>query len=79
MTVHMKVLSLDSTTLATDSAYEDNETRALVRKLGFIPVVTPNPRRRKPWKLDRRRYKQRNHVERLFRRLKGLPVAIHAL
>jgi transposase len=54
-----------------DSAYEGNETRALVRKPGFIPVVPPNPRRRKPWKPDRRRYKQRNHVERLFRRLKG--------
>jgi len=57
--------------LAMDCAYEGNETRALVRKLGYKAVVPPNPRRRKPWKLDKRLYKCRNSVERLFRRLKG--------
>jgi transposase len=54
-----------------DCAYEGNETRALVRKLGYKPVVPPNPRRRKRWKLDKRCYKCRNVVERLFRRIKG--------
>lgn len=54
-----------------DCAYEGDETRALVRELGYKPVVPPNPRRRKPWKLNRRLYRRRNEVERLFRRLKG--------
>ncbi|MCQ8811511.1 IS5/IS1182 family transposase, partial [Escherichia coli] len=31
----------------------------------------PNPQRLKPWKLDKAVYRQRNHVERLIRRLKG--------
>jgi len=37
----------------------------------YKPVVPPNPRRLKPWTLDKRLYKCRNVVERLFRRLKG--------
>jgi transposase len=57
--------------LAMDCAYEGNQTRALARKLGYKPVVPPNPRRRKPWKLDKSLYKRRNEVERLIRRLKG--------
>lgn len=54
-----------------DCAYEGNETRALARTLGYVPVVPPNPLRLKPWKLHRRLYRRRNEVERLFRRLKG--------
>jgi len=58
-------------TLLMDCAYEGNETRALARKLGFKPIVPPNPRRLKPWRYDKKLYKRRNEVERLFRRLKG--------
>ena len=54
-----------------DRAYEGNETQALVRSFGYTPVVPPNPRRVTPWEYDRELYKQRNEVERLFRRLKG--------
>ncbi|OAM91708.1 transposase [Termitidicoccus mucosus] len=54
-----------------DMAYEGNETRGLACLLGFKPVVPPNPLRRKPWKLNKALYRQRNHVERLFRRIKG--------
>jgi transposase len=39
--------------------------------LGFRPVVPPHPQRIKPWRLDKVTYLERNHVERLFRRLKG--------
>ena len=39
--------------------------------LGFKPVVPPHPQRLQPWTLDKVSYRQRNHVERLFRRLKG--------
>lgn len=54
-----------------DSAYQDDATRALVYEMGLVPVVPPNPQRLLPWKLDRKLYRQRNQVERLFRRLKA--------
>jgi len=54
-----------------DMAYEGDETRGLASLLGFNPVVPPNPRRLMPWKLNKVTYRERNHVERLFRRLKG--------
>jgi transposase len=54
-----------------DMAYEGDETRGLASLLGFRPVVPPNPQRLKPWKLDKKAYRERNQVERLFRRLKG--------
>ena len=47
------------------------ETRALACALGYVPVVPPNPLRRRPWRLDCRLYRRRNEVERLFRRLKS--------
>ena len=52
-------------------AYEGDETRGLATLLGFKPVVPPHPRRRKPWKLAKILYRQRNWVERLIRRIKG--------
>lgn len=54
-----------------DTAYEGNETRGLATLLGFRPVVPPNPLRLKPWRLNKALYRQRNHIERLFRRIKG--------
>jgi transposase len=54
-----------------DRAYEGNETRQLALDLGFIPVVPPKSTRIEPWEYDREMYKRRNHIERLFRRLKG--------
>ena len=56
--------------LLTDRAYEGDETRALATGLGYIPVVPPKSNRKNPWKYDKQLYKQRNQVERLFRRLK---------
>jgi len=60
-----------ATYVIMDRAYEGDETRQLVRDLGFIPVVPPKSNRREPWEYDQQLYKQRNEVERLFRRLKG--------
>jgi transposase len=57
--------------LLMDRAYEGNETRQLARNLGFEPVGPPRTQRLLPWNYDRELYKQRNEVERLFRRLKG--------
>ena len=54
-----------------DRAYEGNETRQLVFDLGIEPVVPPKRNRCAPWDYDKKRYRKRNEVERLFRRLKG--------
>ena len=59
-----------STYLLMDRAYEGDETRALAVELGYIPVVPPKRNRKNPWEYDKQLYKQRNQVERLFRRLK---------
>ena len=56
--------------LLMDRAYEGDETRALAVELGYIPVVPPKSNRKNPWDYDKQLYKQRNQVERLFRRLK---------
>ena len=54
-----------------DKAYEGDETRQTVCDLGLTPVVPPKSNRVDPWEYDRELYKQRNEVERLFRRIKG--------
>jgi transposase len=57
--------------LVMDMAYEGDETRGLACLLGFKPIVPPNPLRLRPWQFNRRLYRRRNQIERLFRRLKG--------
>jgi transposase len=57
--------------LLMDRAYEDGETRMLAFEWGYSPVVPPKKNRKHPWKYDKELYKQRNEVERMFRRLKG--------
>ncbi len=51
-------------------AYEGDGTRALAVELGYIPVVPPKSNRKNSWDYDKQLYRQRNQVERLFRRLK---------
>ena len=60
----------DASALLMDRAYVGDETRALARSLGYEPVVPPHANRSDPWTYDRVRYRQRNEVERCFRRLK---------
>ena len=57
--------------LLMDRAYEGDETRQLALDLGYVPVVPPKSNRVTPWTYDRKLYKSRNEIERLFRRLKG--------
>ena len=64
-------LSLSSEYVIMDKACEGDETRQTVRDLGLTPVVPPKRNRVDPREYDRERYKQRNEVERLFRRIKG--------
>ena len=54
-----------------DRAYEDNATRAMIKKHGFICVVPPKITRKYPWKYDKEMYRRRNEIERYFRRLKN--------
>jgi len=56
--------------LLMDRVYEGDETRSLAVELGYIPVVPPKSNRKNPWDYDKEIYKQRNQVERFFRRLK---------
>jgi transposase len=60
----------EHTYLLMDKAYEGDSTRAKVTEKGFIPVVPPKANRKEPWDYDKERYKQRNEIERYFRRLK---------
>jgi transposase len=62
---------LGKCSILMDKAYEGDETRRCVRKLGYKPVVPPKKNRVIPWKYSKRLYKKRNEVERLFRNLKG--------
>lgn len=57
--------------LAMDKGYEDDLTRKTVKDKGFKPCVPPKSNRKKPWRYNKKIYKRRNEVERLFRRLKG--------
>ncbi|CAK0762902.1 transposase [Gammaproteobacteria bacterium] len=61
---------LEGIPVIMDRAYEDNKTRKLVSDLEMEPVVPPKKNRTKKWKYDKKMYKKRNEVERLFRRLK---------
>lgn len=54
-----------------DRAYEGNKTRMLAAAKGLEPIVPPKQNRKDPWAYDKEKYKGRNGVERLFRRLKG--------
>ena len=54
-----------------DRAYEGNVMRQMVVDLGMEPIVPPKRNWIYPWEYDRKMYKKRNEVERLFRRLKG--------
>ena len=55
-----------------DRAYEDDETRALAEKQGFVPVVPPKRNRKEPWDYDKELHKRRNEIERYFLRIKRL-------
>lgn len=56
--------------LLMDRAYEGDETRALAVACGHEPIVPPKKNRKNPWEYDTIKYKRRNIVERLFRRIK---------
>jgi hypothetical protein len=65
--------------LLMDSAYQDNATRELAHGMGFVPVVPPNPQRRRPWDYDKQIYRQRNRDRALVSAHQGLAPSLHAL
>lgn len=64
------IYSENNHSLLMDRAYEDDETRALAEKQGFVPVVPPKRNRKEPWDYDKELYKRRNEIERYFLRIK---------
>jgi transposase len=55
--------------LVMDRAYQDDKTRKLAEKQGFLPIVPPKKNRKEPWEYDKELYKKRNEIERFFRRI----------
>lgn len=64
------IYSEDSHYLLMDRAYEDDKTRELAVKQGFVPIVPPKRNRKKSWEYDKELYKRRNEIERYFLRIK---------
>jgi transposase len=60
----------EQTYMLMDKAYEGDKMRAKVVGKGLAPVVPPKENRKEPWEYDKERYKQRNEIERYFRRIK---------
>ena len=53
--------------------------RKWVEAIGIQPTVPPQRNRRKAWCYDTQTYKQRNEIERLFRRSKGYRTDLHEI
>lgn len=54
-----------------DKGYADFKTRNAVRECGCIPVVPPKCNMKKPWRYNKKLYRKRNEIERLFHHLKN--------
>ena len=63
--------SQDMHILIADRAYEDKQTRTIMKEQGFIPVIPPKKNRKQRWEYDKELYKRRNEIERYFCRLKS--------
>jgi transposase len=56
--------------MLADKGYDSDTVREYLLLRGVLPVIPPKSNRREPVPCDYRRYRDRNHVERLFNRLK---------
>jgi len=56
--------------LLADKAYDSKEFRRWLARRGTTPVIPNKCNRKKPYPFKKRRYKQRNKIERMFCRLK---------
>jgi transposase len=55
---------------AADTAYDSNGLRQFMTERGTVPVIPNNPTRKTNHPFDRKPYRQRNVIERMFSRLK---------
>jgi putative transposase len=53
-----------------DKAYDSDEFRLWLKQRGSTPVIPNKSNRKKPYPFKKRRYRQRNKIERMFCRLK---------
>jgi putative transposase len=53
-----------------DAAYDSDDLRGRVRRLGAKACIRPNPTRKRKKRYDRARYKHRNVIERFFCRIR---------
>ncbi len=53
-----------------DRAYSGKKMRETAAKLGYEPLVPPKKNFKEQWDYDKELYKQRNEIERFFRRIK---------
>lgn len=56
--------------LLADRAYDARSLRDVLASRGIKAVIPPNPTRKHPYRYDKRAYKGRNVIERMFCRLK---------
>ena len=56
--------------MLADKGYDGDSVRETLLLRGILPIIPPKANRRDPAPCDFRRYRDRNHVERLFNRLK---------
>jgi transposase len=56
--------------MLADKGYDGDAVREALLLHGILPIIPPKANRREPAACDFRRYRDRNHVERLFNRLK---------
>ena len=56
--------------LLADKGYDSDAVRETLLLHNILPVIPPKANRRDPAPCDYRRYRARNHVERLFNRIK---------
>jgi putative transposase len=56
--------------LLADRAYDANSLREELVQRRIKPVIPPNPTRKHPHRYDKKAYKGRNVIERMFCRLK---------
>ena len=56
--------------LLADKGYDGDAVREDLLWRGILPIIPPKANRSQPIACDFRRYRDRNHVERLFNRLK---------
>lgn len=56
--------------LLGDKAYDSDGLRAWLKKRNTEPIIPNKKNRKKPYPFKKRRYRQRNKIERMFCRLK---------